>query len=291
MTQIIQNLSEISDNYDALFCDLWGCLHNGVTPYPAAVQALLDFRAKGGKVILVTNSPRPQKGVALQLDAMGVPRDAWDAIASSGDAAQYAMLTGDVGKRVYHIGAPKDEVFFNTFDADMAELAATAGVTRVALDEADGVVCTGLRDDTTETPEDYRAELAAAQARGLKFLCANPDIIVDVGERRQYCAGALALAYEEIGGTSLYYGKPHHPIYTLARRRLGLSDARILCIGDGPATDALGGQNEGLDTLFVTGGLAAAEFGDDVENPQAAALDAWLQDQSLSPRWSIGRLR
>lgn len=291
MTQIIQNLSEISDNYDALFCDLWGCLHNGVTPYPAAVKALQDFRAKGGKVILVTNSPRPQKGVALQLDAMGVPRDAWDAIASSGDAAQYAMLGGDVGKRVYHIGAPKDEVFFNTFDADMAELAANAGVTRVALDDADGVVCTGLRDDTTETPEDYRAELAAAQARGLKFLCANPDIIVDVGERRQYCAGALALAYEEIGGTSLYYGKPHHPIYTLARRRLGLPDARILCIGDGPATDALGGQNEGLDTLFVTGGLAAAEFGDDVENPQAAALEAWLQDQSLSPRWSIGRLR
>lgn len=291
MTQIIQNLSDISHQYDALFCDLWGCLHNGITAFPAAVAALQAYRAQGGKVILVTNSPRTQTNVAKQLADMGVPPDAWDAIASSGDAAQYAMLTGDVGQKVYHIGAAKDEPFFTAFEGDHAELAATAGITRVPLDQAQGIVCTGLLDDSTETPEDYRAVLEQAQKMGLKLLCANPDIIVDVGEQRIYCAGALAQAYEEMGGTSLYYGKPHHPIYDLARRRLNQPNARILCIGDGPATDVLGGANEGLDTLFVTGGIAASNFGTDINAPDPAALDAWLPTQDLAPRWAIGLLR
>lgn len=291
MTQIIQSLAQISDRYDALFCDLWGCLHNGVTPFPAAVSALQGFRAAGGKVILVTNAPRPKSSVVKQLNAMGLPRDAWDDVATSGDATQAAMLSGAAGTQIHHIGAPKDEPFFTDFEDDLADLAAATTITRVPLDQASGVICTGLADDLTETPDDYRAQLLLAKTRGLKMLCANPDIIVDMGETRLYCAGALAKAYEDMGGEALYYGKPHPPIYDLARRRLGLDEARVLCVGDGIATDVQGGLGEGLDTLFVSGGIAAAEFGSDSNNPDPEMLAAWLDKQQMSATYTIGHLR
>ncbi|WP_323010094.1 TIGR01459 family HAD-type hydrolase [Paracoccus sp. (in: a-proteobacteria)] len=289
MTQIIRSLDEIALNYDVLFCDLWGCLHNGVEAFPAAVAALQGFRAKGGRVVLLTNAPRPRKYVAGQLDRMGVPRDAWDAIVSSGDAAQDAMFAGAVGRRVWAIAQPKDEGFF----ADIPEEWRDAPpITRVTLDEAEGIVCCGLFDDLTEVPEDYRARLMLARQRGLKLLCANPDVVVDMGEKRLYCAGALAELYEDLGGESLYFGKPHPPIYDLARRRLGLEDnARILAIGDGIATDISGAAGEGLDALFVTGGLGFDQFGHDVENPDPARLNEWLALRSQNPAYSIGRLR
>ncbi|MDO9641374.1 MAG: TIGR01459 family HAD-type hydrolase [Pseudotabrizicola sp.] len=291
MTEIIRSLNDLSGRYDALFCDLWGCLHNGVTPFPAAVAALQAFRAQGGKVILVTNAPRPKSSIIRQLDAMGLPRDTWDDIASSGDATQAAMLSGAAGTKVHHIGAPKDEPFFTDFEDDLSHLLATADITRVPLDQATGVICTGLADDLTETPDDYRGKLLMAKAKGLKMLCANPDIIVDSGEKRLYCAGALAKAYEDMGGEALYYGKPHPPIYDLARRRLGMDDARILCVGDGILTDVQGGVGEGLDTLFVTGGIAAQEFGTDFHNPNKGLLLKWLDGHQLSATYAIGYLR
>ena len=160
MTEIIASLSDIAPRYDAVFCDLWGCLHNGKTPFPAAVAALQGFRAGGGTVILLTNAPRPKSSIVKQLDAMGVPRDAWDEVVSSGEAAQFALISGAVGRRVHHIGAPKDEPFFTDFAEDLAAYAATQPpIQKVALKDAQGIVCTGLRDDLTEVPEDYRAEL------------------------------------------------------------------------------------------------------------------------------------
>lgn len=297
MTQVIARLSDISSRYGAVFCDLWGCLHNGVAAFPAAVAALQGFRARGGRVILLTNAPRPRGSVERQLGRLGVPRDAWDDIVTSGDAAQAALVTGAVGFRVHHIGAEKDLPFFTDLAPDLDALrAGHPPVERVGLAEAEGLVVTGLRDDLTETPEDYRAALLMAKARGLKMLCANPDLIVDMGERRMYCAGALAQAYEAMGGTALYFGKPHPPIYDLARRRLGLlaeglSDADILCIGDGPATDVQGGQAEGLDVLFVTGGIEAARFGADPANPDPARLAAWVAETGLDPLFAIGALR
>lgn len=291
MTELIRSLSQIAERYDALFCDLWGCLHNGVTPFPAAVSALQGFRAGGGKVILVTNAPRPKSSVVAQLDSMGLPRDAWDDVATSGDATQAAMLSGAAGPRIHHIGAPKDEPFFTDFEDDLAGLAAKADIARVPLDQATGIVCTGLADDLTQTPEDYRGQLLLAKTKGLKMLCANPDIIVDMGEKRLFCAGALAQAYVQMGGEALYYGKPHPPIYDLARRRLGLDEARILCVGDGIHTDVQGGIGEGLDTLFITGGIAAQEFGQDVANPDKALLENWLSGHQLSATYAIGYLR
>jgi HAD superfamily hydrolase (TIGR01459 family) len=295
MTEIIASLSQISTRYDAVFCDLWGCLHNGKTPFPAAVAALQAFRAQGGRVVLLTNAPRPNSSIVKQLDDMGVPRDAWDLVVSSGDATQQALLSGAVGTRVYLIGALKDEPFFTDFSEDLQSLAAQTEIQRVALKDATGIVCTGLADDLTETPADYRATLLMGKTLDLPMLCANPDIIVDMGDKRLYCAGALAADYEEMGGTVMYFGKPHPPIYDLARRRLaamGLrDDAGILCIGDGIGTDVQGAMGEGLDVLFVTGGIAAAEFGADSANPNTDLLETWLSEKMLSPTFSIGLLR
>jgi len=288
MTKMIRSLAEVAAGYDAVFCDLWGCLHNGKAPFPAAVGALRAFRAGGGRVVLMTNAPRPRSAVERQLNAMGVPQDAWDLIVSSGDAAQAAMLQGAVGRKVFHIGAVKDEPFFSEFPGDMAALAASQpAIERVGMLDAEGIVCTGLADDQTETPADYRAQLLLGKTRGLPMLCANPDIVVDMGEKRVYCAGALAEDYANMGGEVLYYGKPHPPIYDLARRRMGLDDPRILCIGDGIATDVQGGIAEGLDTLFITGGIAADRFGPDPANPDPALLEEWLAVQRLSPTWAM----
>ncbi|MDQ2067380.1 TIGR01459 family HAD-type hydrolase [Xinfangfangia sp. CPCC 101601] len=295
MTEIIASLADVAPRYDAVFCDLWGCLHDGKTPFPAAVAALQAFRAQGGIVMLLTNSPRPKPSVIKQLDAMGVPRDAWDDIATSGDAAQYGMLSGGVGRRIHHIGAPKDETFFNDFAEDLQAYAASQpAIERVALKDAEGIICTGLINDLVETPEDYRAQLLLGKTLGLPMLCANPDIVVDMGDKRLWCAGALARDYEEMGGTALYFGKPHPPIYDLARRRLAAlrsDECRILCIGDGVNTDVLGGVQEGLDTLFVTGGIDTLAFGTDSSNPNKDLLQAWLDERQLAPSYAIGHLR
>ena len=290
MTEMITSLAQIARRYDAVFCDLWGCLHNGKTAFPAAVAALQGFRAVGGKVILLTNAPRPKPSVVNQLDAMGVPRDAWDEVVTSGDATQYALFSG-TWSRAHFIGALKDEPFFTDFPDDLTP----APLTRVSIEEAEVVICTGLAHDLTETPQDYRLPLMRAKNAELTLLCANPDIIVDYGDKRLYCAGALAEAYEAMGGKTMYFGKPHPPVYDLARRRLAAlgtrPDPQILCIGDGIGTDIQGGMAEGLDTLFVTGGISAADFGPDSDNPNKDLLESWLTARQMSATFAIPKLQ
>jgi HAD superfamily hydrolase (TIGR01459 family) len=291
MTEIIRSLDDIDPGYRVLYCDLWGCLHDGVRAFPAAVAALERFRARGGIVALITNSPRPGRSVALQLESLGAPRGCYDLIVSSGDAAQAAMLAGQFGRRVHHIGPERDLVFFE--DAEGRHF----DIERVPLEEAEGIVCTGLFDDRIETPADYRAQILYGKTKGLKLLCANPDVIVDVGDRRIYCAGAIAEAYAEAGGRSYYFGKPHPPIYTLAREKLVAMGVEaqpdeILCIGDGIATDVAGAMGEGLDVLFVSGGLAAEETGTTPNGgPDPRRLDTWLAEARMDPRYTIGGLR
>lgn len=293
MTRLITSFSEISDRYELALVDLWGCVHNGERIYPAAEAALIRFREAGGCVVLVTNAPRPRAAVTERLHEMGLSADAYDGVATSGDAAQEAMLMGSVGQRVWHLGPEKDETFFTDLPAWAKDRPA---IERVAFDEAEGIVCTGLFNDLEDIPEDYRGRFLSAKARGLKLLCANPDIVVDYGETRIYCAGALAQLYDEMGGESLYFGKPHPPIYDLARRIAAGVDVRVsadrsICIGDGILTDIPGGVGEGMDTLFITGGLAAAEFGTDVENPDPQMLESWVSGQNIQPDYAIGRLR
>jgi HAD superfamily hydrolase (TIGR01450 family) len=203
------------------------------------------------------------------------------------------MLSGAVGTRVHHIGAPKDEGFFRDFDPSLAALVASAGIIRVPMDRAEGIVCTGLTDDMTETPDDYRAALLLGKTLGLPMLCANPDITVHVAGKLLYCAGALAAEYEAMGGTALYFGKPHPPIYDRARARLGdmgADDPRILCIGDGIATDVAGAGGEGLDALYITSGVDAAQFGPNPAAPDSALLAAFLAEKQASPRYAMGFL-
>lgn len=292
MTRIINRLAEVAHGYDTLFCDLWGCLHNGERPYPAAVAALRAFRDGGGRVVLMTNAPRPDWAVARMLARMGMPEDVRDLIVSSGDAAQAAMLSGAVGRRVYHIGPAKDDGFFERIPDDLRD---AEPVERVPFDEAEGIVCTGPFDEFNETPDDYRGTFLAAKARGLKLLCANPDIVVDFGDRRIHCAGALAQLYDEMGGRSLYFGKPHPPIYDRARQKLAAAGypadtERTLAIGDGLETDIRGAVLENLDSLYVTGGLDAAETGT-TDQPDAQRLEARLGEAGLDPTYTIGFLR
>ncbi len=288
--QIIERLDQVGANYDALFVDLWGCLHNGITAYPDAVEALRSYRAGGGTVCLVTNSPKPRAGVEDQLVRMNVPDDCWDTIATSGDSARAAMLAGLVGEKIWFVGEPRDQVFFEKMNL----MPDAVDITQVPLDQAEGIVCTGPFDPFAD-PADLRPQLLMAKQMGLKLLCANPDIIVDRGESREWCAGAVAALYTEMGGESLYFGKPHPPIYDLARRRLAeLGKApeasRILAIGDGITTDIQGAMGEDIDSLFITGGLAAAETATRTD-PDPAKLDAYLADKMIAPTFSIGFLR
>ena len=290
MTQIVETLSEISAQYDALFVDLWGCVHNGVHALPEAVAALQDYRRGGGKVVLLTNSPRPRAGVEKQLDQFGVPQDSWDTIATSGDSARSAMFRGVVGTRVHFVGQPGEEKFFQPLDI----LNDPLEITQVLLEQAEGIVCTGPRDPMAD-PDVMRPEFLYAKQKGLKLLCANPDIVVDRGEHREWCAGALAKLYTEMGGESLYFGKPHPPIYDLARRRLfalgqDVRDDRILCIGDGVLTDIKGAMGEDIDSLFISGGLASTETKTG-HQPDETALSAYLEKEMSSPTYTIGFLR
>ncbi len=290
MTRLINALSEIAPRYDALFVDLWGCVHDGVRALPAACAALVAYRKAGGAVVLVTNSPRPRHDVERQLRAFGVPDDAWDTIATSGDSARAAMFRGVVGARVWFIGQPQEELFFEP----MKVIETPVEVTPVPLEEAEGIVCTGPFDPLA-APEVMRPQFLYARQKGLKLLCANPDIVVDRGEVREWCAGALARLYTEMGGESLYFGKPHPPIYDLAHRRLAeigrdVDNARILAIGDGAQTDILGAMGEDIDSLFITGGLAATDTRTS-HQPDEAALGTYLQSQNVSPQYTIGYLR
>ena len=290
MSQIITNLSEISARYDALFVDLWGCVHNGVAALPDAVKALQEYRKQGGKVILVTNSPRPRAGVLLQLKTFGVPDDAWDEIATSGDSARSAMYRGVVGDKVWFIGGAHDQAFFDPIDV----LEDPMKIIQVPLEQATGIVCMGPKDSLAD-PETMRPQFLMAKQMGLKLLCANPDIVVDRGDVREWCAGALAQLYTEMGGQSLYFGKPHPAIYDLARRRLfslgpDVPDSAILAIGDGVITDIKGAMGEDIDSLFISGGLAAAET-KTVTQPDPTLLAAYLEAEQSNPTFTIGHLR
>ena len=290
MTTIIDDLAQVSNRYDALFCDLWGCIHNGRQAFPEAIAALRKFRSNGGKVVVLTNAPRSRREVAKQFPEYQVPDDCWDTIATSGDSARAAMFQGAVGDKVWFIGKDSDLPFFEP----LRLIENPTDVQKVDLENATGIACLGPFDAHAD-PSVLRPQFLFAKQKGLKLLCANPDIVVDRGETREWCAGALAELYTEMGGESLYFGKPHPPVYDLARRRLyelgsSIPDDRILCVGDGIGTDVKGGMGEDLDTLFITGGLARDET-QTTAQPDPDALNAYLSKLQMSPTYALGYLR
>ena len=292
MVEIVSSLAEISDRYDAVFCDVWGCLHDGVQALPEAVAALRAFRAKGGKVVLLTNAPRPRADVAAQFGKYQVPDDCWDTIATSGDSARVAMFRGAIGDKAYFMGQDYDLTFFEP----PAIVENPVDVKRVPLEEATGIACLGPFDAHAD-PEVNRPQFLYAKAKGLKLLCANPDVIVDRGEEREWCAGALAGPLHRNGPERAFTSA------SLIRRSIpwrvsGLSnwagtvpDSRILCIGDGINTDIKGAMGEDLDSLFITGGLGARPKPRTTDQPEPEALGAFVAEAQMSPTYAVGYLR
>lgn len=248
---IIRGLEEIAGDYDALICDVWGVVHNGVSAFAPAVEALRRFRADRGRVVLLTNAPRPPSGVEAMLPNYGVPRDCYDSIVTSGGGARdyLAGLAAKGTLPLLHLGPDRDLGLFEGIDVELC------GPEKAAV-----VLCSGLHDDDNETPDNYRDILSRMKARELPMICANPDVVVQRGGKLVWCAGGIARAYEAIGGNVAYYGKPHAPIYDVALQAAG-GPARPLVIGDGLETDIRGANAMGIDALFVAKGIHAAELG------------------------------
>ena len=278
MADFIERFAPLARDYDLLLCDVWGVVHNGLAAFPAACEALMRFRAGGGTAILITNAPRAGEAVARILDRMKISRGVYDAITSSGDVTR-GIVKARLRESVFHLGPQRDLSIFAGLDVQFAP-----------PESADYVVCSGLFDDTVETPDSYRDLLAALSARSLCMVCANPDIVVERGDALVYCAGALADAYAARGGEVLYCGKPHAPIYDLAlataaalRDGKAVSRQRVLAIGDSIRTDLKGAAALGFDCMFITSGIHAEEYGSR-EAPDLAALNAMFVAAGVRPR-------
>ena len=249
-----ENLRELAGRADVILSDIWGVVHNGLESFPQACAALRAFREQGGTVVMITNAPRPADSVQRQLRKLHVPDETYDAIVSSGDLTRN-FVAARSGQAMFWLGPERDDSIYRGLETKLAP-----------LESADYIVCTGPFDDENETAEDYRAMMTLAQSRALPFICANPDIVVERGDRLIICAGAIAELYREMGGEVVFHGKPHRPIY---ERALALAEqcrgtptplGRILAIGDSVRTDLIGAQSFGIDCLFVIRGIHSADF-------------------------------
>ncbi len=282
MPRLISSLQHISDDYAAIFCDVWGVIHNGVRGFGPALDALAAARQSGRVVVLLTNAPRPAAGVEAQIRGLGID-PCWDAIVTSGDVTR--DLIREAPRRQYHLGPERDLTIFEGIDVDLVEER-----------EASVVVCTGLMNDESERPEDYAEQLRRFRSRDLPLICANPDIVAERGARMVWCAGALARDYGQLGGRTLIAGKPHRPIYDAAMKAAGavlgqpIDRARVLAIGDGMLTDVKGASDYGLDVLYVSAGIHASDYGDP-DSPDVERLAAFLADHGHDPVAVIPRLR
>ncbi len=279
----INGLRQIAAGYDAILCDVWGVLHNGVAAWPGAMEALSRFRLNGGHVVMITNAPRPFGPVTEQLRRLGVPEGVFDAVVTSGDVTRSLIV--EKARDVFHIGPTRDMTIYEGLNVNLVE-----------KEHADSIVCTGLFDDQSETPEDYVPLLRELADRKLPFICANPDIVVEMGHNLIWCAGALARDYSAIGGETFVVGKPHPLIYRTARQRLDeiagkpIETSRILAIGDGMPTDVKGAMAAGLDLLYISAGIHAADYGDP-DAPDANKLEAFLQANNAKPTAWMPRLQ
>jgi len=263
---VIDSIAQLGKGYAAWLVDIWGVMHNGVRAFPPAVEATLRYRAEGGIVILLSNSPRPSEPLQQQLTSLGVSKQSYDATVSSGDLTRHE-LAKHAGARIFHLGPERDLPIFKDLD-----------LTRVDAKDAELVVCTGLFNDETETPEDYEALLGELAGQKLAMLCANPDHLVERGRSLVYCAGALAQIYEEDGGKVIYAGKPYAPIYELAEQTIAglagrkVARSEILAVGDGIRTDMAGAADFGLDAVFVASGLHVGPGGEGLDDLRLAEL-------------------
>ena len=279
---LVEGLRTLAPSYKGILCDVWGVLHNGVSAFEGAHKALKAFREEaGGKVVLITNAPRPAKQVGEMLAALGVPDGTYDDIVTSGDVTR-EVLVAQGKKTLLHIGPHRDQPLYHGLEATFT----------TNDEEAEGISCTGLEDDEVETPDDYRDRLQKLAERGLPMICANPDIVVERGERLIWCAGALARLYEDLGGEVAILGKPHAPIYDAAMKRLAtlageeVAKEDVLAIGDGLPTDIRGAVSQDLDVLFITAGIHASDFGPS-DAPDEHLIRRRLAEEGLRARAAL----
>ncbi len=279
----VSGLSELAPQYRAVLCDVWGVIHNGVRSFPRACDALERYRAQGGVVVLITNAPRTSHFIVEQMGTLGVSPDCYDAIVTSGDVTR-ALLAERGAAKTFHVGNEREKTLYEGLELQL-----------VGEEDAELISCTGLFNDTVETPDDYDERFAAWRRRDLPMICANPDIVVERGDRFVWCAGSLAERYKALGGTSFVAGKPNPPIYEAALKKaaaiLGspIGKEQVVAIGDGAPTDLRGACEQALDVLFVTGGIHSASFGP-TEAPEAAAVHRFLAEKELGARAFIPHL-
>lgn len=268
--ELLENAGGTIAGYRATLCDIWGVVHNGIAVFPEAISALTAYRNGGGRVILLTNSPRPSPSVIAQLQEIGVPERCYDAVVTSGDAIR-AILARHPGARIFHLGPERDRGLIEGLD-----------LRPVPLADAESVLCSGLFDDETETPDDYAGLLGKMLQRKMIMYCANPDRVVHRGSRLIYCAGALADRYLAMGGRVILAGKPHSAIYRLAFDRLAevaggpVPHEDIIAIGDAVPTDLAGAAAAGLDSLFVSGGIHGEAMGSVHDAPDSEAVSRFI---------------
>jgi HAD superfamily hydrolase (TIGR01459 family) len=281
--RFVDGLAQV-EGKDVLFCDVWGVIHNGVAHSREACAALTRFREGGGTVVLVSNAPRPYSDIVPQLQRLGVPDSAWNRIVTSGDVTR-TLIAARAGQPVCFIGPDRDLSLFEGLDAPF-----------VGIAEAAYCVCTGLEDDETESAADYAVRLQAMAGRGLIMICANPDLVVERGNRLVPCGGALGAAYEAIGGDVIYPGKPWRPIYEMAmaiaaaerNEPVGLS--RCLAIGDAIRTDVAGAVQYGIDVLMVLSGIHGHEVLEPGQPLDETRVRTWIESQDFRPGFVIRSL-
>ncbi|QQS14288.1 MAG: TIGR01459 family HAD-type hydrolase [Rhodospirillales bacterium] len=281
----IGGVSAVIDRYDAFVLDLWGVVHNGREPYPGVLDCLTRLKAAGKGTLLLSNAPRRAYAAVGRLAEMGVTRDLFGDILTSGDDTWHALRTRgapdaepfyrDLGRRAFLLGAGRDLSLFDEVDVEQVR----------DVSGADFILCTNLFE-YGDTPDTYAALLREGRARDLPMICANPDLVVVIGETLEYCAGAIGAAYEKLGGFVMYHGKPHAPVYARARAMLGGADPRrVLCVGDSLRTDIAGANAAGLDSLLVTGGIHKDEFVDAAGAIDPARIAAMAAREKARPTW------
>ena len=253
----INNFSEIFEKYDSIICDIWGVIHNGQELFSSSVDCLYDLKNRGYPIILVSNAPRPGEEIKLILKKMGLKKNCYDKIITSGDLTQKILNDGSLGQNCYHIGPDRDLKIFEGVK-----------VNRVSFDKSDFIFITGLFNDEEEDENTYLPILKEGKKRKLKLLCANPDIWVQRGSDLIPCAGAISKKYESIGGEVINIGKPFHPIFDEAIKNINsLGKGKFsstIVIGDGIDTDIKGANDYELDSLLTLGGLFSGQKIDEV---------------------------
>jgi HAD superfamily hydrolase (TIGR01459 family) len=283
-TELIGGLGEIAADYDAFILDLWGCLHDGVAIYPAALDCLHRLKEAGKQAVILSNAPRRAADVEQRIAGMGITRDLYARLLTSGEETWRALTTQAIpelqgrGNKAFAIIGAHDRSMLND-----------AALVAVAPDAADFVLAIGV-ETGNETVAQFEPDLRIARGRGLPLVCANPDLVVHRGGVEEICAGAIALRYEEMGGKVIWFGKPYPAVYQRILGVLGLKADRLLCVGDSLRTDVAGGKGIGAATLMTVGGIHHAEIlvEDRIEPARLAEL---CRVRGIAPDFAIAHLR